>query len=119
VLEAIALAIAVACIVTYLYLAVTGRALLFNICNAFGWPVFIVSVQHGAYQAAMLNLFFTLVGTIGVITELRKRHRTKYDLETPWHFVKGQRPVDPGTPAHLLERSSRRNHPSFDQDAAR
>lgn len=60
-------------IATYLYLAVTGDAHPFNIVNACGWPVFFASIAVGAYPAAILNLFFTLVGTIGLLQDRRQR----------------------------------------------
>lgn len=71
IISILAYVISAAAIIAYLNLAVTGNSHPFNVVNACGWPVFIASLAVHAYPAAILNLFFTLVGTIGVLQDWR------------------------------------------------
>lgn len=70
-LTVIALVISALAILTYLRLVMTGDSRPFNIVNACGWPIFVSSMVHHAYAAAVLNLFFIIVGTIGLIGAVR------------------------------------------------
>lgn len=73
------------CIVTYLMLA-RGKPAFHNfVANAVGGPfICVVTTLAHAWPALVLNVFFTLAGWVGMITERRKHLRQRRASAEKW-----------------------------------